>query len=71
MGMIVVLLLLLAAYIVYTMMDSYRSMQKELRDIRLKCMGTATSAYTRDPTGEMKGQLVEGLTRLRQAAGAL
>ncbi len=71
MNFVVILMLFLTAYIVYTMMDSYRSMQKELREIRLKCIGTPDSAYTKDPTGVLKGTLVEGLTRLKKATEQL
>jgi hypothetical protein len=70
MNLAILLLIVVAAYMVYTMMDSYRAMQKELREIRLKCMGTATSTYTKDPKA-LQGRLVEGLAQLKAAASQL
>lgn len=57
-------LIILIVWIVYVMLQSYRSMEKELREIRMKCMGTASSQYTNDPIEAVKGKLVEGLTQL-------
>ena len=64
MSLLQIALIALVAYIVYTMMQSYRSMEKELREIRMKCIGTATSEYTKDPIDAVRGKLVEGLTQL-------
>lgn len=64
MSLLQLALILLVAYIVYTMMQSYRSMEKELREIRMKCIGKATSEFTKDPIDSVRGKLVEGLTQL-------
>lgn len=64
MSLLQLALIALMVWIVYTMLQSYRSMQKELREIRMKCMGTKTSSYTRDPIDEVRSKLVEGLTSL-------
>lgn len=71
MNLVTVLLCLMVAWFLYTLMDSYRSMQKELREIRLKCIGSPTSQYTKDPNDSMKGTLIEGLTKLRNATNSI
>jgi hypothetical protein len=64
MSILQIVLVLLMIWIVYTMLQSYRSMEKELREIRMKCIGKATSEFTKDPVDSVRGKLVEGLTQL-------
>lgn len=70
MSLVVVLLLSVLAYVVYTVMDSYRSMAREIREMRLMCnmapspKGSAEGAVT----GTMTQQIVEGLEALKKLA---
>ncbi len=66
MNLSVIALLLIVGWIVYTIGQSYRALQQELREIRIKCIGTADSKYTKEPTSQIKNVLVEGLTKLKQ-----
>lgn len=55
------LLLVIAAllYVLYIMLESYRSLERELREIRLKCMGTKESALAvADPATKIKDRLL-------------
>lgn len=59
-------LVVLAAllYVLYVMLQSYRSLERELREIRLKCMGTRESALaTPDPATTIKDRLVGAFAR--------
>jgi hypothetical protein len=54
-------LLVIAAlmYVLYVMLESYRSLERELREIRLKCMGTHESALAvADPATKIKDRLL-------------
>ncbi len=64
MSLLQLALIALMIWIVYTMLQSYRSMEKELREIRVKCMGSPTSSLTEDPISSVRSKLVEGLTQL-------
>lgn len=69
MSLIAVIVILVLAYIVYTMMQSYRGMERELREIRLRCMGTTQSKYeTQDPVSTLRNRLTEGLQVLSNAS---
>lgn len=49
----------------YVMYTSYMGMQTELREIRLKCMGTTKSKYTPEDVGNtVKTKLIETLSSL-------
>lgn len=68
MSLIIIVLLLALGYALYTMLQTYRSLERELREIRLKCMGKADSAESApDPAETMTKQLV---ARLQQAVRA-
>lgn len=68
MSLLVIFLIMALGYALYTMLQTYRSLERELREIRLKCMGTATSAESApDPAETMTKQLV---SRLQQAVRA-
>lgn len=64
MSLLQLALIALMIWIVYTMLQSYRSMEKELREIRVKCMGSPSSSLTQDPVASVRSKLVEGLTQL-------
>lgn len=71
MNLIVVLLLVGAGYIVYTMLQSYRSLEAELREVRKACThdaAAAPSAVATDPVAKLRDQLVVGLRTLERAA---
>lgn len=63
------IIILILAYIVYTMMQSYRGMERELREIRVRCIGTSDSKYTaQDPVSTLRNRLTEGLHILSNAS---
>jgi len=71
MNFLVLLLAAALAYLVYTMLQSYRSLERELREIRLKCMGTRESAVaSADPAVALRDRLLSGLNRAVQATQA-
>jgi len=54
-------LLVIAAllYVLYVMLESYRSLERELREIRLKCTGTRESSLAvADPATTIKDRLL-------------
>jgi hypothetical protein len=54
-------LLVIAAlmYVLYIMLESYRSLERELREIRLKCIGTKESDLAvADPATTIKNRLL-------------
>jgi hypothetical protein len=80
MNLIVVLLILLAAWLVYSILQSYRNMEEELRQIRLKCIiskdnapaAQEPAAYTGsgymgsvDPVSKMTASLIYALQLLK------
>lgn len=69
MSLLQIALIMLMIWIVYTMLQSYRSMEKELREIRVKCIGTAKSSLTQDPVDNVRSKLVEGLSQLAKFRG--
>lgn len=66
MNTITLILLGFVLWLTYIMYNSYVGMQKELREIRLKCMGTPDSKYATDVPGKLKTNLIETLTSLAQ-----
>lgn len=67
MNLAIIVALLIIAWIVYTISQSYRALQQELREIRMKCFGAPDSKYNKEPTSQIKNVLVEGLTKLKQS----
>jgi len=78
MNLTVVLLILLAAWLVYSILQSYRNMEEELRQIRLKCIiskddaAQEPAAYTGsgymgsvDPVSRMTASLIYALQLLK------
>ena len=63
MSSLMYILIAILVWMAYTMYNSYVGMQKELREIRLKCMGTATSVYNKEPVEAMRSTVVEALSR--------
>jgi hypothetical protein len=64
MNLLTILLILIVAYLLYIMLDSYRSLERELREIRLKCTGSRESAVaSKDPTETLKDRLLSGLQK--------
>ncbi len=65
MNTLTLVLLAIIVWLAYTMYQSYIGMQKELREIRLKCMGTTQSKYTaKDPVDTMKDSVIGTLSSL-------
>jgi hypothetical protein len=71
MKLVVVILILLAAWLVYSILQSYRNMEYELREIRMKCIkeSAVTSSDDRsrgiDPTEKMTSSLVSLLQMVK------
>jgi len=65
MNLVTVIVLAMFAWIMYAFIQSYRNIEKELREIRLKCVITGGVEAGPDPFERMKGQLVGGLQRIR------
>jgi hypothetical protein len=69
MSILTIVLILAIGYLLYTMLQSYRSLERELREIRVKCIGTPSSAVAgEDPATSVKNTVVNGLTRLMNVA---
>lgn len=65
MNTLTIILLVIVVWMAYAMYQSYIGMQKELREIRLKCMGTPESKYaTKDPVDSMKDTVIGTLVSL-------
>jgi hypothetical protein len=68
MNLILVLLLLIAGWLLYTMMQSYNTMARELREIRLKCIDRAGATLETEeavnPYLQMQGTVIETLQRI-------
>jgi hypothetical protein len=68
MNLILVIVVLVLAWMVYMYMQSYESIAKELREIRLKCLQTPTvslSETAMHPMNAMRRQLVQGLQTIQ------
>jgi len=71
MKLVVVILILLAVWLVYSILQSYRNMEQELREIRMKCIkeSAVTSSDDRanatDPTDKMTSSLVSLLQMVK------
>lgn len=60
MNLLTIVLFAALAYVLYIMLSTYRSLERELREIRLKCMGRPESSQTAaDPGVVAKTQLLE------------
>lgn len=64
MSTLIYLLVGIIIWMVYTMYKTYTAMQKELREIRLKCMKGSSSQYTSEPIRDMRNTMVSALTSL-------
>lgn len=72
MNLVTVILVLLVAWLMYSLVKSYNSLQAELREIRMKCVSgganmSAASTNVRDPVTDMKSNVLGGLNRLLAA----
>jgi hypothetical protein len=63
-----IILVAVIIWMVYTMYKSYQAMQNELKEIRLKCMGTSKSQYQSDPTEDMRTTLLGALGSLAKVS---
>jgi len=75
MNLIVVILVVIIIWLVYALLQSYRGLAEELRQIRAQCIGTGTGtagqgykASTVDPVDKMTGSLISGLKVIKQYA---
>jgi hypothetical protein len=57
------LLVMVLLWFVYMLLQSYRNLEKELREIRVKCVMPAATTQE-DPVNTMKQTVVAGLSRL-------
>jgi hypothetical protein len=74
MNLILVLLLLVAAWLIYTTMQSYNAMARELREIRMKCIQTQNvsidSTEPVHPYTQMKETMMDTLQRISNKLNA-
>jgi hypothetical protein len=70
MNSIVIILIAIVAWFAYAMYRSYTSMERELREIRMKCIGTSNSAFEKDPATSMRSDVVSLLSRLAKLSSA-
>ena len=72
MNLIILIVLVFAGYLVYSTLESNRAMAREIRAIRLQCMGHRTApdaaADMVDPVDSVKAKLFEGLKGLKEYA---
>ena len=80
MNFVVVIVVLVLAWMVYMYMQSYESISKELREIRLKCVAPASSTASKagtlsevamHPMAAMKKQLLTGLDTIKEASNGV
>lgn len=72
MNLLTVVLIGIVAYLVYLMLQSYRSLERELREIRVKCLGTPNSGVAdRDPMVTLREKLTNALQAGASATEAL
>ena len=65
MNTITVILIVIVLWLVYALLQSYRRLEKELREIRVKCVGAggtiSTDTGAVDPVNQMQGKVVSML----------
>ena len=71
MNTILIIVILFSLWLMYSMLESYRNIQKELREIRLKCVSgnvmpssNTTFMKNMDPVDKMKSNVIKGLTNV-------
>lgn len=65
MSILVILLVAIILYLIYVMLQSYRSLERELREIRVKCTGRPSSKYAdADPAVTVQNSIVGALKAL-------
>lgn len=65
MSILFILLIAIILYLIYVMLQSYRSLERELREIRVKCTGQPTSQYAKpDPATTVQTTIVGALKAL-------
>jgi hypothetical protein len=72
MKLVVIILLLVVVWLVYSILQSYRSMSDELRKIRLKCIKSTNDSYNdesevdeTDPANKMTKSLISVLSMVK------
>lgn len=66
MNVIVLLVAMVAFWFLYSLQESYKSVEKELREIRLKCMMPVESSR-KAPLANMKDSVISGLGGLKNS----
>lgn len=61
--MITLIIVLICLWFVYSLLQSYKNIERELREIRVKCV-LPTKPAAKDPVETMKSTVVSGLSRL-------
>lgn len=64
MDTITIILIVLVLWLVYALLQSYRRLENELREIRVKCVGAGGSISTsnvQDPVNDMQSKVVSML----------
>lgn len=66
MNIVTILVIAVVLWFVYGLLESYRNIEKELREIRLKCMIEPDPSRS-DPIDSMKNVMVDRLSRLKNS----
>ena len=66
MNLVSVMLVSLVAWLVYSMLQSYRNIAQELREIRIKCMNDSSMQV--DPVDRITKTVVSGLETVKKYA---
>lgn len=67
MQLIALIVIVVIIWFLYGLLDSYRGIERELREIRLKCMMPADTER-KDPITRMKAGVMGGLVALKDTA---
>ena len=66
MDMLTMFLIAVVLWFVWSILQSYRSLEKELREIRVKCV-MQPSSETKDPVDTLKNTVVYGLASMAKS----
>jgi len=67
MNLITIIVIFILIWLIYSILNSYNSLQMELREIRMKCIAGGgnidQSQFTQNPMTNMKQNLINGLNK--------
>lgn len=65
MNLVVVILVLIALWVAWSFAQSYRNIERQLQEIKVKCVGSNLQETAAPPGDIMKSQLLGGLRMLK------